>query len=60
MKIKHVLLLLIVFAVTGCLPEVPEIPTKAYCTADGWRFDPVTLEIITDDSTGAAMECDFK
>jgi len=52
------ILLLITITLTGCLPEEPHVPTKATCTADNWRVDPETNEIITDDQ-GAAIQCVF-
>ena len=52
--------ILLIFMLAGCIPEAPEVPTKATCTADGWHVDIWTGEIITDDGTGSAIKCDFE
>ena len=58
--------LLLAILLTGCIPEVPEIPTGATCTADGFVLRPVmddvtnleSLHFVLDD-TGEAMTCTF-
>ena len=57
-------ILILTLILTGCLPEVPEIPTTAQCTLDGFVLRPVlsdvtnieTLQFVLDES-GEAMTC---
>ena len=58
-------LIVVVFAVLvgGCdipsVDDIPPIPTGSLCSADGWVVNPYTGEIMSDDGTGAAIECEF-
>ena len=54
---KEKLLIIICLLLTGC-PFEPDIPKEATCTADGWRVDIQTGDIITNDS-GSAIKCTF-
>lgn len=56
---KFLITISLVIFLSGCIPEVPDVPTAATCTADGWRVDPLTGEIITGDDDGAAIKCEF-
>ena len=58
--------LILTILLTGCIPEVPEIPSGASCTMDGFVLRPV-LDDVTNleslqfvlDETGEAMTCTF-
>ena len=58
--------LILTILLTGCIPEIPEVPTAAICTTDGFvmvpEIDSYTIEglqemrfVIEDD--GSAMTC---
>lgn len=62
-----VMVLILVALLTGCIPEVPEVPTGATCTQDGFVLRPIindpnditTWEFVLDDA-GQAMTCVFQ
>lgn len=60
-KEKWLILLIIILTPTlcGCL-DIPDIPTKVRCSADGFKYDTETGEIIDDPNTGAALVCDLQ
>ena len=58
--------LILIVLLTGCIPEIPEVPTAAICTTDGFvmvpEIDSYTVKglqemrfVIEDD--GSAMTC---
>lgn len=59
--------LILVILLTGCIPEVPEVPEGAICTSDGFVLRPVindpldftTWQFILDE-TGQSMTCVFQ
>ena len=58
--------LILTILLTGCIPDIPEVPTGANCTSDGFVLRPVindpsditTWEFVLDE-TGKAMTCTF-
>lgn len=58
--------LLITLLLTGCIPDMPQVPTGATCTQDGFVLRPVihdplditTWEFVLEDD-GSAMTCVF-
>ena len=63
---KYLILTILPILLTGCIPDIPEVPTGASCTADGFVLRPVindpyditTWEFVLDES-GEAMACTF-
>ena len=59
-------ILILVLLLAGCMPEIPEVPTGATCTNDGFVLRPVindpydytTWEFVLDEQ-GSAMTCTF-
>lgn len=59
--------LILVLALSGCIPEVPEIPaipTGAVCTMDGFVLRPANYTNFTEmefimDENGEPMQCVF-
>lgn len=60
------LIIINLFWLAGCLPEVPSVPTTASCTLDGFVIRPVmdditnleTLQFVLDEN-GEAMTCEL-
>ena len=58
--------LILILPLTGCLPEVPEVPSSAICTTDGFvmvpELDSYTIQGLQEmrfviEEDGSAMTC---